>query len=232
MNNYKWVLFDADDTLFHFDAFTGLKILFAHYAIDFTEQDYKDYELVNRPLWVEYQNGTITADQLKQERFRAWAERLNRSPEELNASFMDVMMGVCSPIEGAASLLNTLKGTVNLGIITNGFTQLQRARLDRVGFTDYFDVLVISDEVGVAKPNKEIFDHTLALMGHPQRDQVLMVGDNPASDIIGGLNSGLHTCWLNHHNHVAPDGIDPHYQVSSLSELEHLFLASRVVSNN
>lgn len=77
INNFSWVLFDADDTLFHFDAFTGLQHLFAQYKVIFTEQDYAEYELINKPLWVDYQNGSITAEQLQCKRFVLWANRLN-----------------------------------------------------------------------------------------------------------------------------------------------------------
>ena len=226
MNNYSWVLFDADDTLFHFDAFKGLKHLFAGFDIVFTEQDYAEYQLVNKPLWVEYQNGLITAEQVQCQRFDTWANRLQCSAQDLNSSFIDVMAEICTPIDGAVNLLNKLKDKVKLGIITNGFTQLQQARLLRTGLKEYFDVLVISEQVGIAKPNKAIFDHTLDLMGNPSREKVLMVGDNPDSDILGGINSGLHTCWFNRENKEEPKGIKPHYQVSSLRELEELFVGS------
>jgi YjjG family noncanonical pyrimidine nucleotidase len=217
-------LFDADDTLFHFDAFTGLQRLFAGYDLVFTEQDYDDYQLLNKPLWVEYQNGAISAQQVQERRFNLWAQRVNCTPWELNNLYMTVMSEVCTPIEGARTLLTSLKDKVRLGIVTNGFTSLQQARLERTGFTDYFDVLVISEQLGVAKPDKAIFDHTLALMGHPERERVLMVGDNPDSDILGGINAGFHTCWFNQHNKKAPEGISPHYQVTSLHELRHLLV--------
>ncbi len=224
INHFSWVLFDADDTLFHFDAFTGLRHLFAGFNIAFTEQDYTEYQLTNKPLWVDYQNGTISAEHLQYQRFNLWANRLNCSPEDLNSSFIAIMAEICTPIEGAISLLDALKEKVNLGIITNGFTQLQQARLERTGLKDYFDVLVISEQVGVAKPHKAIFEHTLALMGNPLPSQVLMVGDNPDSDILGGINAGLHTCWFNQYQKEAPQGINPHYEVSSLKQLQHLLI--------
>jgi YjjG family noncanonical pyrimidine nucleotidase len=224
INNISWVLFDADDTLFHFDAFLGLQHLFARFNITFTQQDYTEYQLVNKPLWVNYQNGAITAAQLQQQRFTLWAERLNCSPHELNSSFISIMAEICTPISGAVELLSFLKNKVSLGIITNGFTQLQQARLERTGLKDYFDLLVVSEEVGVAKPHKAIFEHTLALMGSPVRDEVLMVGDNPESDILGGINAGFRTCWFNHQQQEAPQGITAHYQISTLQQLHHLLL--------
>ena len=224
MKNYTWILFDADDTLFHFDAFNGLKRMFSQYGVSFTEHDYKEYDIINARLWIEYQNGTINADQLRSQRFHLWAETLSYSSQELNSAFIAAMAEICTPLEGAISLLNSLKGKVKLGIITNGFTELQQTRLERTGLHEHFELVVISEQVGFAKPHRGIFDHTLAIMGHPAREQVLMVGDNPASDILGGINAGLHTCWLNRHNKPLPEGITPHYQVSSLAELECLLL--------
>lgn len=226
MKHYGWILFDADDTLFHFDAFSGLQLMFSRYGAEFGEHDYHAYQIVNKPLWVDYQNGAISAQQLQRRRFQPWAEKLQIAADELNSAYMAAMAEICTPIAGAVSLLATLSGRSKLGIITNGFTELQQARLDRTGLAHHFDVLVISEEVGMVKPNREIFDHALALMGSPARDQVLMVGDNPESDIQGGMNAGLDTCWVNVHGKPAPEAVVPTYQVTTLAELERLLLAA------
>lgn len=222
---YKWILFDADDTLFHFDACQGLKQMFSRFDIDFTEPDFHHYQTVNKPLWVDYQDGRITAEQLQHRRFAGWAERLAVSTQRLNSEFLAAMADICAPLPGARELIAALHGKAQLGIITNGFTELQQVRLERTGLKDAFSTLVISEQVGMAKPDPGIFEHALALMGHPPREQVLMVGDNPHSDIQGGLNAGIHTCWLNTDGKAAPQGISPHYQVSSLHELHKLLLA-------
>ena len=223
MKTYEWILFDADDTLFHFDAFGGLQQLFSRYGVQFTEQDYNAYQAINKSLWVDYQHGEITAQQLQHQRFAAWAARLQVSPLDLNSAFMAVMAAICLPLEGAQNLLNTLQAKAKLGIITNGFTELQQARLERTGLKSYFDLLVISEQVGIAKPHPGIFEHAFALMGHPARESVLMVGDTLESDILGGINAGIDTCWLNAHNKPAIADITPRYQVASLRELDILF---------
>ena len=222
---YQWILFDADDTLFHFDAYQGLKLMFSRFNVDFTKQDYAEYQTVNKPLWVDYQDGRITAEQLKNIRFDAWAKKLNVSTQRLNTEFLNAMADICSLLPGAKELIDSLSGKVKMGIITNGFTELQTIRLERTGLKDAFSALIISEQVGVAKPDIEIFDHTFAQIGRPPKEQILMVGDNPHSDILGGLNAGIHTCWLNVHNTPQPEHIEPHYQVSSLSELQTLLCA-------
>ena len=227
MKAYEWILFDADDTLFHFDAFGGLRLMFSRYDVDFAEQDYHTYQSVNKPLWVDYQNGHIGAQQVQRQRFHTWAEKLQIPAHELNRAYLTAMAEICTPLEGAVSLLGSLRGHARLGIITNGFTELQQARLERTGLAHHFDVLVISEQFGIAKPHRDIFDHALTLMGCPARDRVLMVGDNPDSDILGGINAGLDTCWVNLDGRAVPDAITPTYQVTSLAELERRLRAAK-----
>lgn len=220
IDNWDCILFDADDTLFHFDAYAGLQRLFAGYDVQFTDQDYSDYQAINKPLWVDYQNGAISALQLQTQRFNHWSEKLSVAPEILNSGFLSAMGEICTPLPGAVSLMNQLHGRVKMGIITNGFTALQQARLERTGFLGVFDLLVISEQVGYAKPHPAIFDYALTRMGNPARERVLMVGDNPDSDILGGINAGLATCWLNAEGRAQPEGINPTWQVTSLKELQ------------
>ncbi|CNE60298.1 pyrimidine 5'-nucleotidase [Yersinia nurmii] len=222
---YKWILFDADETLFHFDAYQGLKLMFSRFKTEFTPQDYEHYQLVNQPLWVDYQNGKINAAQLQSTRFDMWANRLGVSPHTLNSEFLVAMADICSLLPGAQELIDSLQGKAQLGIITNGFTDLQNVRLERTGLKNVFSPLVISEEVGVAKPDVGIFEYAFNLMANPPKEQILMVGDNPHSDIQGGINAGIDTCWLNAQGHARPEGIQPRYQVSSLTELQHLLLA-------
>ncbi|OAT29650.1 5'-nucleotidase [Buttiauxella brennerae ATCC 51605] len=224
--NWDWILFDADETLFTFDAFGGLQRMFLDYSVTFTAEDFQDYQAINKPLWVDYQNGAISALQLQHQRFEGWSERLSVPAGDLNAAFLNAMAEICVPLPGAVSLLNALKGKVKIGIITNGFTALQQIRLERTGLRDYFDLLVISEQVGVAKPDRKIFDYTFEQMGYPPRDRVMMVGDTAESDILGGMNAGIATCWLNAHGRSLPEGITPTWEVASLSELERLLCNS------
>ncbi|MFT7681007.1 MAG: 5'-nucleotidase [Moritella dasanensis] len=223
---YQWILFDADETLFHFDAFKGLQLMFSRFDIDFNRDDFGNYQTVNLPLWVDYQDGKITATQLQNRRFQSWADKLKVTTHILNSAFMTAMADICCLLPGANELISALKGKVNMGIITNGFTELQRVRLEKTGLKDVFAPLVISEQVGIAKPDVGIFEYALTHMGKIQREQVLMVGDNPHSDILGGMNAGFDTCWLNSENSALPDGIKPSYQVTSLAQLQSLLFAT------
>ncbi|WP_392339684.1 pyrimidine 5'-nucleotidase [Moritella marina] len=221
---YQWILFDADETLFHFDAFKGLQLMFSRFSIDFDRDDFSHYQTVNLPLWVDYQDGKITATQLQNRRFQLWADKLKVTTQTLNSAFMTAMADICCLLPGALALINALNGKVKMGIITNGFTELQHVRLEKTGLKGVFSPLIISEEVGVAKPDIGIFEHALIHMGELKREQVLMVGDNPHSDILGGMNAGFDTCWLNSESAALPEGIRPSYQVTSLSQLQTLLL--------
>ena len=137
---WDWIFFDADETLFTFDSFTGLQRMFLDYSVTFTAEDFQDYQAVNKPLWVDYQNGAITSLQLQHGRFESWAERLNVEPGKLNEAFINAMAEICTPLPGAVSLLNAIRGNAKIGIITNGFSALQQVRLERTGLRDYFDL--------------------------------------------------------------------------------------------
>jgi|GEM_PF-130368 len=219
--SYQWVLFDADETLFRFDDFRGLKRMFSAFGVEFNEAHYKDYKTLNHQLWVDYQNQKITIQQLKQERFHSWSERLNCSADDLNSAFLRAMSEICEPLDGAIDLLNHLRGQVKLGIITNGFTEWQQMRLERLCLSGHFDLLVTSEEAGVAKPNRVIFDYAFSRMGAVSPEQVLMVGDNLLSDIQGGISAGFHTCWFNEHQKAGIQHITPNYQITALSQLRH-----------
>ena len=223
---YQWILFDADETLFHFDAFKGLQLMFSRFDVDFSRDDFSHYQTVYLPLWVDYQDGKITATQLQNRRFQFWADKLAVTTQTLNSAFMTAMADICCLLPGAKELISALTGKVNMGIITNGFTELQLVRLEKTGLKDVFAPLVISEQVGIAKPDIGIFEYALTHMGDIQREQVLMVGDNPHSDILGGMNAGFDTCWLNCENSVLPDGIKPSYQVTSLTQLQSLLFAA------
>ncbi len=222
---YDWILFDADETLFSFDAFKGLKTMFARLGVDFTEQDFSEYQHINKPLWVRYQNGEISAAQLQQDRFLSWAERLSTTALELNRLFLEAMADICQVLPGVKELLDLIGSKAQLGIITNGFTQLQQIRLEKTGLSEYFQHVIISEEIGVAKPDRAIFDFALDKMGQPDRNKVLMVGDNVHSDVLGGLNAGVETCWINWNQDAKPEHIDPHFQVTDWFELKQLLIA-------
>lgn len=230
--SYDWVVFDADETLFTFDAQQGLSRLFAQYEMDFDSRHFEDFKAVNRPLWEGFQNGKLTAADIKQQRFIPWEQKFGKPSQEINAEFMSCMASISQTIEGTDRLLKALHGKTKMGIITNGFVELQQERLQQTDTHHYFDFLVVSEAVGMAKPDAEIFHHAHRqhMSELPDPGRILMVGDNPHSDILGGLNAGWHTCWFDRGNGEIPDHIKPHHTITHLDQLTALLMQDVNVS--
>ncbi|MBT0726116.1 pyrimidine 5'-nucleotidase [Rosenbergiella australiborealis] len=224
IKHFDCILFDADETLFEFDAYRGLKKMFAQYGVSFSGDDYQDYQALNRPLWEAYQRHEIDAEQLKIQRFDLWAQKINVPASTLNEQFLIAMADICQPLPGAKALLQAMVPHVKMGIITNGFTDLLHARLASTGLAHYFQVLTISEQFGLAKPAAAIFHHTLSQFPGCSPERTLMIGDTPESDIAGGINAGMKTCWLDHGDKQLPDTVKPDWQVPTLTALHALLL--------
>lgn len=216
---YQWILFDADETLFSFHSYFGLKSMLKRYGLEFNEQDYEAFQAVNQPLWVAYQNKEINAEALQRIRFESLAQKTGQDPLVLNRELMDEMALVSQPLEGVREMLASLHGKVKMGIITNGFNALQQKRLENTQTAGFFDLLIVSETVGVAKPDRQIFDYAFSQMGEIERSKVLMVGDTLASDILGGNLAGIDTCWFNPKGLANETAIQPTYEIRSMAEL-------------
>lgn len=221
---YQWILFDADETLFHFYSFVGLQTMLARYGVAFGEADYAKFQAVNQPLWLRYQQGEIDMTTLAQTRFADLAAQLNRPALALNEELQHTMARLSEPLAGARELLAWLHGRgVKLGIMTNGFASLQQPRLQYTGFAEFFDLLIISEHESHPKPHRAIFESALRQMGNPPPETVLMVGDSLTSDILGGNRVGMATCWLNSANKPNETNIIPTFTVHNWVELGNIF---------
>ena len=221
---YKTILFDADETLFTFDNFTGIKNTLKKYNLDFSKADFDIYQKYNKQLWQKYQNHEINAQYLQSERFAALAKQVKVSSQRLNDEFLDAMAEICEPLPGARELLDALEAKASLGIITNGLARLQHKRIEHTGLEGRFACLVISEEFGPPKPNASIFEYAFELLGKPKKSEILMVGDTLSSDVVGGQNAGIDTCWLQHEGVDADPTIKPTYTVTHLQQLQRLLL--------
>ncbi|MGX3020177.1 pyrimidine 5'-nucleotidase [Ursidibacter sp. B-7004-1] len=216
---YQWILFDADETLFSFNSFLGLKVMMERYGEPFNEQDYEQFQTVNKPLWVAYQNKEITAQDLQRIRFEKIAKQTGQEPLALNQELMAEMALVSLPLEGVKEMLDSLFGKVKMAIITNGFHSLQQKRLENTALNKYFDLVVVSETVGAAKPAPQIFESAFAQMGNVDKHAILMVGDTLSSDVQGGINVGIDTCWFNPTQQPNQTTIQPTYEIASILDL-------------
>lgn len=216
---YQWILFDADETLFSFNSYLGLKSMLARENIAFGLDDYAQFQAVNKPLWVQYQNKAITAVQLQQIRFEKLSQQTGKDPLVLNQELMAEMALVSLPLEHTLAMLNALYGKVKMAIITNGFDSLQQQRLENTGTGKFFEFVLASEKAGVAKPDPHIFEVAFAQMGEVNPREILMVGDTLASDIQGGINVGIDTCWFNPEAIPNDTAIRPTYEIHSMLSL-------------
>ncbi|MBV7415244.1 pyrimidine 5'-nucleotidase [Aeromonas encheleia] len=196
--SYDWVLFDLDETLLDFPVAQALEQTLQIYGVTPSAPKMAQYHELNHRLWQQYNSGEIDATHLQQTRFSLFAEQVDVAPMAMNDTFLQQIIALSMPLEGVVETLEALlQGQVRMGIITNGFSLPQRGRLSKLGWDDWFEPLIISDEVNVTKPAAAIFQHALELMGQPSPARVLMVGDNPKTDIAGAAAQGLATCWYN-----------------------------------
>ena len=216
---YNWVLFDADETLFSFNSYLGLTAMLKRYGIDFTREDYDAFQAVNKLLWVAKQNNEITAEDIQMRRFAKLSKQTGVNQIQLNQELMAEMAEVSKPLDGVMEMLEALYLEVKMGIITNGFTELQQQRLQNTQTERFFEMVVVSEQIGVAKPDRKVFDYAFSLMDDLDKTKILMVGDTLASDILGGYNSGIDTCWFNHANLVNDTKIQPTYEIKDIREL-------------
>ena len=203
---YETVLLDFDHTLFDStvserDAFLG-----AMSALGIADPGsyFHTYKSVNMSLWKAAERGELTVVDVGDQRFHRFVETvgLDLDPVELRSGFESGMAEFGELYDGALDLLDHLAGNVTLGLVTNALSHIQRARIERVGIGHYFQSIVISSELGIAKPDPGIFEAAFTELGlasdHPAvKADTIMIGDSLSSDIQGGANFGVDTCWFN-----------------------------------
>jgi YjjG family noncanonical pyrimidine nucleotidase len=221
---YPWILFDADDTLFDFkrSARHALALTLEDYKIEATETHFQIYETINHEVWLAFERLEITATELRKIRFERFLEVIGeyRDPLELNRYYLNLLSKTRFMLDGAMELVELLhQKKYRMGLITNGLKEVQRPRIAHAKMDKYFKVIVVSDEIGVSKPHEGFFEYTYVEMGRPDKAEVIVVGDSLNSDIQGGINFGVDTCWFNPHGASNLTDHQPTYQIQKLNEL-------------
>lgn len=223
---YKLILFDADGTLFDFkkaekNAFTKTMNQFGvNENIDFL---HTEYEKINLAIWQEFQERKISAGKLRIERFARFFENnnLKLQPAEISSFYLKRLSEGVDLIPSAEEIVRHFWGKCELAIATNGLSDVQRPRFAASKLAPYFKHIFISEEIGCPKPNPEYFEFIFREL--PYQDAALIVGDNLTSDIKGGIDFGIDTCWFNPEKKTDKNGIQPNYEISDLRELKTLF---------
>jgi 2-haloacid dehalogenase len=220
---YKWLLFDADGTLFDYDKAEAAQLerTFRQMAGWFEPEYVQVYRQINQQIWQEFEAGRISQAVLRVKRFELLfaALKVEADPAAFSARYLKNLGEGTDLIEGAEETVKALHGQVGLLVITNGLKEVQTARLARSGIGGYFAHVVISEEVGAAKPDKGIFDAAFDKMHGPRKDEVLIVGDGLSSDIRGGHDYGIDTCWFNPGRKPRDLDLPIRYEIARLSDL-------------
>ncbi|HEX9027359.1 MAG TPA: YjjG family noncanonical pyrimidine nucleotidase [Clostridium sp.] len=224
---YEIIIFDADETLFDFkksesDAFKNTMLEF---DIKYDENYHlKIYSDINTAIWKEFEDGLITQKELKVERFKRLSDKLNTKFDEIKfaKSYTKHLSFASHLYDGSIALVESLHKDYRLSIITNGLKDVQDNRIRKSIIAKYFEDIVVSEEVEVSKPDPKIFQLSLNNMNHADKSKVLMVGDSLTSDIQGGINFGIDTCWFNPDKIVNNTVIKPTYEICNLMNLHDI----------
>lgn len=228
MKRYRWILFDADHTLFDFDKASeeALSEVLADHGAGWTQGMYSDYKRINVQCWTEHEQGIINRDTLVYERFKRYFQfrNLDLDPIETQHQYLKRLGAKPYLMPGAEELLTFLVGKVNLGYITNGMKEVQRPRLEIIGWEGKFDVIVIGGEIGLSKPHASYFQYVHERIGNPLHQDVLVVGDSLTADIEGAASFGYHTCWFNPNEEQCDLKQSPDYTIKQLSALKEILV--------
>ena len=223
---YRWLLFDADGTLFDYDTAeaAALTATWESMGLAMPPGLVGSYRRINASLWKLYEAGGISQPALQIERFVRLMSELDGSadPSRLSRDYLGYLARQTYLLEGTRELLDWAGERFRMALITNGIPDVQRPRIKRSGFDRIFPVVVISGEEGVAKPAPEIFDIALRRMGGPPREEILLIGDSLSSDIRGGVDYGIDTCWFNPDGLELGEGPEPRYEIRRLAELREV----------
>lgn len=223
---YEVLLLDADGTLFDFDEAEkyALKNTYRFLSIPYDDFHLKLYKEINEQAWKDFEKGKISLEDLKIGRFKKLFNNQDMDYDQISMMYLNFLGEGNFEIEGAREVCMALCKKFRLVIVTNGTASVQEKRFKNSSIIQYMETMVISENTGYKKPEAAIFDYTLNKIGHKEKSSVLIVGDSLTSDIQGGINAGIDTCWYNSKGNPNVYQIIPTYEINHLQELLTLLL--------
>lgn len=220
---YTTVYFDLDNTLLDFSAAEDKAIteLLRRYGITPNHEYVKLYSGINLKFWERFERGEIKRENIFEGRFIEFTKQIDAmvNTKEMSADYFSLLAQGHDTVKGAEEVLRYVKCKgYTVCVVTNGVAITQHKRIRESGLADYFDFVFISEETGHQKPEKEYFDYVLAHTPEKDKSKILIVGDSLSSDILGGINSGIDTCWLNSKGKKSE--IKPTYEIANIRELK------------
>ena len=223
MKNYDIIFFDMDDTLFDFakseqEAFN--KVFDKYNLLSSIKLYEKSYQEISKVLWRDLEDGKMSLIELGSERFRRlFSEHgLEIDVVVFNQEYLEFLGEQTHLVKEAEKVIRDLAHK-RLAIITNGFANVQTSRINNSSLKGAFEHIIISESTGFQKPQTEIFDYAFNKLQITDKDNVLMVGDSLTSDIQGGINYGIDTCWFNPKYKENNTSLKPTYEINKLESL-------------
>ena len=224
MTRYPYLLFDADNTLFCFDEANihAFRAVCDAFGLPFSQTLFDRFEIINNATWERFDRGELTKDETVLERFRAFfaAEGIRGlEPAACNRVHLASLSNATYLMPHAAEVVAKLREMHRIYLITNAVEAVQRGRLGRSALAPYVEEAFISETAGAAKPSVEYFDYVFAHIDGITRENCLVIGDSLTSDIRGGDNAGIVTCWYNPEGIKAPEGYRIDHEIRDLHEV-------------
>lgn len=235
MAKYYCILLDADNTLLDFDAAENKALAETLYdfGLEADAETMATYRAINEKLWKRLEKGEIRREKVLSERFGQLLSTLQAKGNgaEMNRCYLQHLAQRPDTVPGVLNVLDELAEVATLAIASNGVEKVQKQRAADSGIAAYMEEVFVSEEVGCDKPNRKFFDYALRVLGIEHRSHVLVVGDSLTSDIQGGINAGLDTCWFNPNGAVNETDIHPKYEIHSLEELYPIVMEDYELEN-
>ena len=222
---YTSLFLDLDNTLLDFYKAEAMAVsqVLADFSLPNDEKTIKLYSEINRSYWEQFERGEIPKNAIFEGRFKTLLSVLGeeRDSAAISDGYGKLLAQGYYKIDGSDEILTYLKAKgYKLYATTNGFSFTQYNRIEKSGLAQFFDKVFISEDAGYQKPEKEYFDYCIENMEEKDRSKILIVGDSQSSDILGGKNAGIDTCWFNRDNLTAK--YKPKYEITALSDLKNI----------
>lgn len=219
------ILWDVDGTLLDFIAAekAAIKTLFGEFNLgQCSDEMIKRYSEINKTYWQRLERGEITKQEVLVGRFKEFfkSEGIDISVvEEFNSLYQLRLGDTIVYHDDSLEIIKSLQGRVRQYVVSNGTVEAQSKKLLLSGLGELVDGIFLSEHIGVEKPNIEFFDKVLEEIKPADRSSILIVGDSLTSDIQGGNNAGIVTCWYNPLGDKAPDKYRIDYEISDLHQI-------------
>jgi 2-haloacid dehalogenase len=221
---FSYLLFDADDTLFDFPkaAARAFSAMCRSNGVPDTLDTRALYHRINQELWAAFDRGEVSKDYVTLERFVRFfqALKLPRDPDKCNRDYLTALGAGVYPLPHAEAVCRELvRRGHKLYIVTNAVASVQRSRLHRSAVAPYITDAFISEDAGASKPSRAYFDYVFAHIPGITRENCLLIGDSPSSDIRGANNAGIPCCWYDPHGTALPEDLRIDYRITDLRQL-------------